>query len=137
MKKCGKCCGGCEHFLHEDAQGFGICEETVDVCRCSDDCHLEPPTERQVEVEEKTSLWERLKICWHVLTKRYYIFLSASKDTVMFDKDGNYVGVRQGSLAAFSYTGSKKELLAKDGREVGMREVMWGAAAKLAVLQQS
>ena len=33
-------CGECEKFLYEDTDGFGICGETNEECRCSDKCHL-------------------------------------------------------------------------------------------------
>ena len=33
-------CGECEVFLYEDINGYGICGETNEECRCSDKCHL-------------------------------------------------------------------------------------------------
>ena len=33
-------CGECEKFLYEDTDGYGICGETNEECRCSDKCHL-------------------------------------------------------------------------------------------------
>ena len=33
-------CGECEKFDHEDTDGYGICGETNEECRCSDKCHL-------------------------------------------------------------------------------------------------
>lgn len=33
-------CGECEKFLYEDTDGYGICDKTKEVCRCSDKCHL-------------------------------------------------------------------------------------------------
>ena len=33
-------CGECEKFDHEDMDGYGICGETNEECRCSDKCHL-------------------------------------------------------------------------------------------------
>ena len=33
-------CGECEKFLYEDIEGYGVCDKTNEVCRCSDKCHL-------------------------------------------------------------------------------------------------
>ena len=33
-------CGECEKFLHEDTDGFGICDKTNEECYCGDKCHL-------------------------------------------------------------------------------------------------
>ena len=33
-------CGECEKFDHEDTDGYGICGETNEECRCSDKCHI-------------------------------------------------------------------------------------------------
>ena len=33
-------CGECEKFLYEDTDGYGVCENTDEECRCSDKCHL-------------------------------------------------------------------------------------------------
>ena len=33
-------CGECDKFDHEDTDGYGICGETKEECRCSDKCHL-------------------------------------------------------------------------------------------------
>ena len=33
-------CGECEKFDYEDTDGYGICGETNEVCRCSDKCHI-------------------------------------------------------------------------------------------------
>ena len=33
-------CGKCEKFLYEDTDGYGICGNTNEECRCSDKCHL-------------------------------------------------------------------------------------------------
>ena len=33
-------CGGCEKFLYEDTDGFGICGKTNEECYCGDLCHI-------------------------------------------------------------------------------------------------
>ena len=33
-------CGECEKFHYEDIEGYGVCDKTNEVCRCSDKRHL-------------------------------------------------------------------------------------------------
>ena len=33
-------CGGCEKFLYEDTDGFGICDKNNEVYYCGDKCHI-------------------------------------------------------------------------------------------------
>lgn len=48
------------------------------------------------------SLIERLKICWHVLTKRSYVFFAVGKDALKFDDNGHYDRLDSNKLAAYS-----------------------------------
>lgn len=38
----------------------------------------------------KTSIFERLKICWYVLTKSYYLYFGLDKDLIVWNEDGTY-----------------------------------------------
>lgn len=49
----------------------------------------------------KTSLWERLKICYHVLTKHNYIYFGLGKDSCIFKEDGSYDCLRRNKHACF------------------------------------
>ena len=33
-------CGEFEKLLYEDTDGYGVCENANEECRCSDKCHL-------------------------------------------------------------------------------------------------
>ena len=33
-------CGECDKFLHEDTDGFGVCDKTKEVYYCGDLCHI-------------------------------------------------------------------------------------------------
>ena len=35
-----KHCGECDKFLYDDIEGYGLCGNTNEGCRCSDKCHL-------------------------------------------------------------------------------------------------
>lgn len=50
----------------------------------------------------RQSLIERLKICWHVLTKRSYVFFAVGKDALIFDDKGSYDHLDSSKLAAYS-----------------------------------
>ena len=41
-------------------------------------------------VEQKSSILERLKVCWNVLTKKNYVYFSVGKEPVVWNEDGTY-----------------------------------------------
>lgn len=41
-------------------------------------------------VEQKSSLLERLKVCWNVLTKKNYVYFGIGKEPVLWDENGKY-----------------------------------------------
>ena len=43
---------------------------------------------------------ERLKICWHVLTKRNYVYFGLGNNAFVFDKDGHYVETKLNKIAS-------------------------------------
>ena len=43
-------------------------------------------------VEQRSSIWERLKICWSVLTKYNYIYFGVSKNPVEWNECGTIYG---------------------------------------------
>lgn len=52
-------------------------------------------------------LIERIKVCWHVLTKRNYVFFVVGKSALLFDEGGKYIGVNSNKVACYSNTGKK------------------------------
>lgn len=36
------------------------------------------------------NILERLKVCWHVLTKKNYAFFAIDKDALVFNNNGGY-----------------------------------------------
>lgn len=44
---------------------------------------------------------ERLIVCWHVLTKRNYVFFALDNNAVVFDEEGKYNHINKKRLAAF------------------------------------
>ena len=51
---------------------------------------------------------ERLKVCWHVLTKRNYVYFGLDNDAFVFDEDGNYVDTKLNKVASYSVISNKK-----------------------------
>lgn len=45
---------------------------------------------------------ERLKVCWHVLTKKNYAFFAIGKDALVFDDNGHYSHIKPNSVTAYS-----------------------------------
>ena len=52
--------------------------------------------------EQHSSIWERLKICWSVLTKYNYIYFGISKNPVEWNEDGSYKSLKRGSLKSYN-----------------------------------
>lgn len=53
-------------------------------------------------VEQKSSLFERLKVCWNVLTKKNYIYFGIDKEPIIWNEDGSYKSTNPKALACFS-----------------------------------
>lgn len=48
------------------------------------------------------NILERLKVCWHVLTKKNYAFFAIDKDALLFNNNGDYSHIKPNSVAAYS-----------------------------------
>ena len=84
--------------------------------------------------EQKSSLWERLKICWSVLTKKNYIYLGMSNRPFVFDKEGMYVGLNRRKFCSYSCVTYDYEFETKEGK-TNLHDFMWermGYMSKLA-----
>lgn len=64
---------------------------------------------------------ERLVICWHVLTKRNYVFFALDNDAIMFDSDGSYNHVDTNKIAEFDYFDEDFNLCSK----YGIKNIGW------------
>ena len=53
-------------------------------------------------VEQTSSLWERLKACWHILTKdNYYAVFCINDNHIVCNKDGTYNRIKLNSIACY------------------------------------
>ena len=60
----------------------------------------------------KTSIFERLKICWYVLTKKFYFYVGLDKDSIIWDKEDKYLGLKESSAKCFVYISKDYQFLA-------------------------
>lgn len=60
----------------------------------------------------KTSIFERLKICWYVLTKSYYLYFGLDKDLIVWNEDDTYKCLKESSLKCYKYISEDYEFLA-------------------------
>lgn len=60
----------------------------------------------------EASIFERLKICWYVLTKRYYFYVGMDKDSIIWDEKGEYLGLKKSSLKCYDYISKDYQFLA-------------------------
>ena len=81
--------------------------------------------------EQKTSLWERLKVCWNVLTKENYIYFGLDKDPLVFGEDGKYARLKKNGIAAFSYVSNDYRFLAY-GKETTLHDFVWESVKEYA-----
>lgn len=53
-------------------------------------------------IEQKSSILERLKICWYALTKKNYAFFAIGNNPIIWDKDGKYKDINPKALRCFT-----------------------------------
>lgn len=64
--------------------------------------------------DNKTSIFERLKICWYVLTKRYYLYFGLDKDLIVWNENDTYKCLKESSFKYYQYISKDYEFLAHD-----------------------
>ena len=52
-------------------------------------------------VEQTSSLWERLKACWHILTKDNYAVFCINNNHIVWNEDGTYNRIKLNSIACY------------------------------------
>lgn len=83
------------------------------------------------KTEQKTSLIERLKICWYVLTMRNYIYFGASRNPFIDNGDGLHCN--KGKVRSYSYIADDGRLIGDDG-EMSLHDFIWGVVEDFARL---
>ena len=75
-------------------------------------------------IEQKSTLWERLKICWHALTKKNYVFFGIGNEPIIWDNDGHHKGTNRKALACYSCITYDYKFNTNDG-ESNLHDFVW------------
>ena len=59
---------------------------------------------------------ERLKVCWHILTKENYAFFAIDTDGLVFDSEGNYSHIISSKITAYSDVNEIDSYITNDGQ---------------------
>ena len=54
-------------------------------------------------MKQETSILERLKVCWNVLTKKNYIYFGIGNEPIIWNEDGSYKELDKNELKSYSY----------------------------------
>jgi len=85
--------------------------------------------------EQKTSIWERLKIAYKALTQDYYVFFGIDKDAITWNEDGTYKEIDKRKISSFSYISNNiKFKLCNE--ETNLHDFIWRVIGKLALRAQ-
>ena len=80
-------------------------------------------------IEQTTSLWERLKLCYRALTRDYYIFFACDKDAIQFDENGKYDTTDRNKTSSFTYVGDEPMMTAY-GKVTTFHDFYWSIIEK-------
>jgi hypothetical protein len=80
--------------------------------------------------KQKSSLWERLKICWYVLTKKYYVYFGLDKEPIIWNEDNTYLTLKKKSVKAYSYITYDYKFDTKNG-ESNLHDFIWECIGKI------
>lgn len=86
-------------------------------------------------MKQKSSIIERLKIAWYVLTLKNYIYVGLKEEPALFDNDGNYVSLSKDAVKSYSYVDDtiryavNKEKYGKD--KVSLYDVVWNTMIEI------
>lgn len=82
-------------------------------------------------VKQTTSFWERLKICWSVLTKHNYVYFGIGKDPIIWNEDGSYKEINKDAIKAYCYITYNYKFDTNTGVE-NLHDFMWNTIEKMA-----
>jgi hypothetical protein len=82
-------------------------------------------------VKQTTSFWERLKICWYVLTLKNYVYFGLGKNPIVWNEDDTYKEIKKNKYKCLSYISNDYKFLAY-GKETNLHDFTWGVIEKFA-----
>ena len=87
-------------------------------------------------MKQKSSLMERLAICWNVLTKKNYIYFGVGKKPITWNEDGSFKEVGDKQLVCYACVDYDYKFNEKNGKEVNLHDFVWGIVGEFAQLAQ-
>lgn len=82
-------------------------------------------------IDMVSNFFERLVICWHVLTKRNYIYFGVAKNPIVWNEDGSYNSVKSGGVKF--YTHFDQFIFYKNGNvESSLHDLTWDTVIDIA-----
>jgi len=81
--------------------------------------------------EQKTSIWERLKIAYKALTQDYYVFFGIDKNAIIWNEDGTYKKIDKKKMSSFSYISCDMKFKSANG-ETNLHDFTWEVIEELA-----
>ena len=87
-------------------------------------------------MKQETSILERLKVCWNVLTKKNYIYFGIGNEPIIWNEDGSYKELDKNELKSYSYVDDTYILKINDVNHT-LHEFIWGIVEKLAKKAQA
>ena len=87
-------------------------------------------------MKQETSILERLKVCWNVLTKKNYIYFGIGNEPIIWNEDGSYKELDKNELKSQSDVDATYILKTNDGNHT-LHEFIWRVVEKLAKKAQA
>jgi hypothetical protein len=81
--------------------------------------------------EQKTSIWERLKIAYKALTQDYYVFFEIDKNAIIWNEDGTYKEIDKRKISSFSYIPYNMKFKSAN-KETNLHDFIWRVIETLA-----
>ena len=82
-------------------------------------------------VEQKSSILERLKVCWNVLTKKNYVYFGVGKEPIVWNEDGSYKSTNPDALRCYSCVTYDYKFDSNKGIQ-NLHDFVWGCIEKFA-----
>ena len=82
-------------------------------------------------VKQKSSLWERLKICYNVLKHKNYVYFGIGNDPIIWDENGKYKKIDRSQLSAYSCI-SYDYKFDSDNGIMNLHDFVWNTIEKFA-----
>ncbi len=86
-------------------------------------------------MKRKKHLLERLKICWYVLTKSYYMYFGLDDDPFVFDEDDKFKELKKNALVCYEYIDKDYVFDTASGMQ-NLHDFTWYTIERYAHMQQ-